>query len=131
MIAQIFKKCFQVAFLTGCFISVIARINGWKPTIASVEAITSKSPVICFFHYFTGWDCPGCGMTRAIFSFFAGDVGLSFYFHPVGPLAGLIICYLFFISWQKKRHWSPNRWIVPRWSVSILLILMAWVILRN
>lgn len=131
MVAQVFKRLFQISFVTGSLVAVVARLNGWQPTIASIEKLTARSPVVCLFNKFTGWDCPGCGLTRAVVSFFAGDWILSFYFHPLGPLAGLFICYLFVHSLKKVNLWTPKKWFNPRWSWSFLLILIAWGILRN
>ncbi len=131
MVARVFKRFFQISFLTGCLIAVVARLNGWQPTIVSIEALTAHSPLACLFHKFTGWDCPGCGLTRAVFSFFAGDWTLSFYFHPLGPLVGLFICYLFVLTLKKVNTWAPEKWLNPRRSWSFLLILIAWGILRN
>jgi hypothetical protein len=131
MVARVFKRIFQLSVLTGGLIAVVARLNGWRPTIESIEALTAHSPLACLFHKFTGWDCPGCGLTRAVIGFFAGDVTLSFYFHPMGPLAGLFICYLFVVSFKKANSFTPERWLHPRRSWSFLLILIAWGILRN
>lgn len=131
MAAQVFKRIFQVTFVASCLISVVARINGWVPTIANIENLSEHSPLSCLFHKFTGWDCPGCGLTRAVLSFFAGDVSLSFYFHPLGPLLGLFLCYLFIISFLDKKLWTPQKWLNPQWSWSFLLVLIAWGILRN
>ena len=39
----------------------------------------------CMFHKITGLYCPGCGGTRAVFSFFRGEIVRSFKFHPLVP----------------------------------------------
>jgi hypothetical protein len=131
MVAQVFKRFFQISFVVGCVVAAVARLNGWHPTISAIENLSENSPLFCLFHYFTGWDCPGCGLTRAVLSFFAGDLRLSFYFHPLGPLMGLFICYLFALSLRKKHLWSPQKWLKSRWSWNLLLILIAWGFLRN
>ena len=39
----------------------------------------------CMFHRVTGYYCPGCGGTRAVFTFFRGDIVRAFKFHPFVP----------------------------------------------
>lgn len=36
----------------------------------------------CPFHYLLGIPCPGCGMTRALFSLLLLRFGRAFYYHP-------------------------------------------------
>ena len=37
----------------------------------------------CLFHLLTGLYCPGCGGTRAVRAMMAGNLGLSFQYHPL------------------------------------------------
>ena len=37
----------------------------------------------CAFHKITGFYCPGCGGTRAVFSLARGEIVRSFIFHPI------------------------------------------------
>lgn len=39
----------------------------------------------CVFHQITGFYCPGCGSTRAVFALYQGDVLKSFYYQPFIP----------------------------------------------
>jgi hypothetical protein len=41
--------------------------------------------VLCLFRRFTGWDCPGCGLTRSFCALSAGDIVGAFDFHLAGP----------------------------------------------
>lgn len=49
----------------------------------------------CPFDYIFGISCPGCGMTRALLALLRFDLLSAFYYHPLFPLA--IILILFFI----------------------------------
>ena len=37
----------------------------------------------CLFHLLTGLYCPGCGGTRAVRAMMAGNLALSFQYHPL------------------------------------------------
>lgn len=37
----------------------------------------------CFLHAWTGYYCPGCGGTRAVYALFSGRIFLSFRYHPL------------------------------------------------
>jgi Protein of unknown function (DUF2752). len=45
----------------------------------------------CIIRYLIGVPCPGCGMSRAIFSLFRGNIAEAFYFHPLFPLVPFIL----------------------------------------
>jgi Protein of unknown function (DUF2752) len=131
MVPTLFKRLYQALFLAAVGTSIVAFCYGWIPTIASVEALSHRSPVLCVFHWLTSWDCPGCGLTRAVIGFFSGSLSLSFYFHPLGPLVGFLFCYLFLLSFRKNFQIRIENWIPKKWSVSVLLVVVAWGVLRN
>lgn len=75
----------------------VARRNGWWVVAGFVGLVAGVyllplSPLndapLCPFRHLTGYSCPGCGMTRACVSLAHGDLGASFYYHP---LAGLLV----------------------------------------
>lgn len=41
----------------------------------------------CILHKFTGFYCPGCGGTRAVFALMRGNILRSLYLHPFVPYA--------------------------------------------
>ncbi len=49
----------------------------------------------CFFKEFLGVKCPGCGMSRAIFSVIRLDFSAAFSYHPM--FWSLPILYLYFL----------------------------------
>lgn len=49
----------------------------------------------CLFEYFFGIPCPGCGMSRAVFSVLKLDFAAAFSYHPM--FWSLPILYLYFL----------------------------------
>lgn len=125
-----FKRIFQLAvpagFLTG---AVLVGLYG-APSIALVERLGSRTPFPCPFHLLTGWDCPGCGLTRSMTAFFMGDVSLSFYFNPLGPILGFALGAAWVLSFRGFQ-WRLAVHVLQRHSLSLLLIALAWGVLRN
>lgn len=131
MVATVFKRIFQISFISGITLSLIASFRGWQPTIAAIEELSRNSPFECIFHLITHFDCPGCGMTRAVVSFFSGSLSLAFYFHPLGPLVGVFICYLFVSSFRNDFKLNLDLFFLKKWSWSVLAVVIAWGFLRN
>jgi hypothetical protein len=49
-----------------------------------LAGMAPRLPSLCPVHLLTGWDCPGCGMTRAVLLLARGDVAASLHQHPFG-----------------------------------------------
>jgi len=65
--------------------AVLAMAFILQPTDAAVTLFGVEVPVTCGFRRFTGYNCPGCGMTRS-FTFLAhGQVMEAFRMNVVGP----------------------------------------------
>lgn len=80
----------------------------------------------CWFHWLTGYDCPGCGTQRALYALLHGHVAAAWHYNAALffaiPLAAL---YLF----------APKRWMRhlqhPVVVIIILTAILAWWLLRN
>ncbi len=48
-------------------------------------------PELCTWNRFTGWDCPGCGLTRSFVCLGHGQLIRAFTFNPVGPILFLLM----------------------------------------
>ncbi|MFD2256445.1 DUF2752 domain-containing protein [Luteolibacter algae] len=88
----------------------------------------------CFFRKATGFDCPGCGMTRGTYAFLNGRFLEGFLFNPVGivllPL-GMIGVGLEVIGWARGKP-LPVRLSPGRWGAGIIAgIVITWWIARN
>ncbi|MEV8358653.1 DUF2752 domain-containing protein [Microbacterium sp. NPDC076895] len=85
----------------------------------------------CFWHQMTGWECPTCGGTRALYSLLRGDLSRSFAMNPlliVSYVAGLLL--IGQTAVERLMH-RQVRW--PLW-VAVSLVGVAAIytgILRN
>ena len=52
-------------------------------TAAAVTAVYVLSPIKCPVKYFLHFDCPTCGMTRAMISLLRGDIAGYMHFNPM------------------------------------------------
>ena len=75
-------------YITGWIIlTIVAAVAVYFKIFGT--AILEKAPK-CTLHAVTGYYCPGCGGTRAVFALFRGDIIRSFKFHPFVPYTALV-----------------------------------------
>ena len=87
----------------------------------------------CFFHEVTGWNCPGCGLTRAAIAISRGDLVGAFGCNP------MIVPYAIYGGWYavtaSVRYLRGERDAVifgPTWVHVVMLILaLAFGVVRN
>lgn len=88
----------------------------------------------CLFHSFTGFYCPGCGITRCILSLLSGDFKQAFFYNMLVfiyiPFFLIYFCYKVYIYILNKRDNIFTK--VPKWFLYFLLfITVLFGILRN
>ena len=113
----------SLAVLGLAFAAFMLRENGgagWMPG--------------CFFKKATGFDCPGCGMTRATYATLHGRIFDAFKFNPVGmvvlPLA-LIGFGIEILGWVRGKP-LPFRLNPGRWGATVIAVVMVvWWVGRN
>jgi Protein of unknown function (DUF2752) len=79
---------------------------------------------VCPFQALTGYDCPGCGLTRSISSALQWEFAKSFHHHPLGIpliLAGLTLI-ASYVRLRMKHKFGGMLVVSP---------LREWVIVRN
>jgi hypothetical protein len=80
----------------------------------------------CLVKYTTGFDCPGCGGTRALFYLLHGDVAAAARAHLMLVFATPFLVYLY-IAWAAgsvvKTKWLPKLYLSP---LTISIFLAAW-----
>ena len=72
----------------ACSAAVAALLAAWLVPASRLDQL----PSLCVFRNLTGWECPGCGMTRAVLSILRGDLPAAFGYNHlvivVFPLLG-------------------------------------------
>lgn len=48
----------------------------------------------CLMHALTGWYCPGCGGTRAVWFLLTGHPVMSLIYHPLVPYTAAVVAYI-------------------------------------
>jgi hypothetical protein len=89
-------------------------------------------PSLCMFHNLTGFDCPGCGITRSFIYALHGQWYNSYLMHLWGiPLAAIVIFQIPYHIWRATGgspfRFHPNfiRWV--RIFV-VISILFPWLL---
>jgi hypothetical protein len=94
-----------------------------QPTTTSASDIPT-----CAVKLFTGFDCPGCGGTRAAWYLLHGDIPAAAHHHALMVFATPFLAYLF-VSWALGR--LTNRTILPKFRLSngaMIGFLIAWLV---
>jgi len=76
----------------------------------------------CLFHRWTGLYCPGCGVTRAVYSLLHGDLKSSLHNNLLLLPAGLL-----FVLLVVKKDIALRRPV----AIVIVAIILAFTVLRN
>lgn len=77
----------------------------------------------CLFHSLTGWNCPGCGSTRALHQLARGHLVTALGFNPLIVLALPVVG-----IWLIRR----DRLVVkPTWIFLLVTVTLAFGVLRN
>ena len=82
----------------------------------------------CVFKSATGWDCPGCGTTRALHHLLHGRFAEAFHYNPMlFAMMGVAFCALPSVA----RGEQPRFLMQPWFAWTAFAVLMAWWIGRN
>jgi hypothetical protein len=116
------------AAVLGCFASAAAYVLYTDPTNADAGSVPT-----CLVRLTTGFDCPGCGGTRAFYYALHGNVPAAARHHAVFVFALPFLIYLY-LAWAGERVFHrrlPQLRITPK---MIGVFLAAWgvfAVVRN
>jgi hypothetical protein len=116
------------ALVLACFAGAAAYTLGTNPTDAGAAA----SPT-CLVRLTTGFDCPGCGGTRAFWYLLHGDLPAAARSHVFAVFAAPFLVY-FYLVWAVKAVTGRQLPQLRISGVAMLVFVSAWAvwaILRN
>ena len=99
----------------------LAAFAGAPILFAYDPSVTAFYPR-CVFHSLTGWQCPGCGTTRALHQLLHGHFRDAFRFNAM-----LFVFAPFLATAAAKPEWFRRAWV--GWTA--LMLVVGWWILRN
>lgn len=106
-----------------CFAGGVTYALALNPTTSGAF----DSPT-CLIKMSTGFDCPGCGGTRAFWYLLHGDVAAAARSHLLAVFAAPFLVYMY-IAWAVNR--TTSRVKLPQLQISprvITIFLSAWVV---
>jgi len=84
----------------------------------------------CPIYFFTGVSCPGCGMTRALFSLMQFDFNTALYYHPLIFFCAVLFPVLAIVH-LKKKYTAKKILILIFIVVFITTYLYRFLILKS
>jgi hypothetical protein len=108
------------AAILACFTGGAATVLWFNPTAAAADAIPT-----CIVKATTGFDCPGCGGTRAFYYLLHGNLPEAARHHALAVFAAPFLVWMY-VAWAVQRIWGL-RLPQPRLSArSIAWFLTIW-----
>ena len=81
----------------------------------------------CLWHALTGWDCPGCGMTRAAHELAHGHLQAALHLNALFVLALPALLLTGLLDRRTLLHWSSK----PAVWLGLLIIVLVFGFVRN
>jgi len=109
------------AALLTCFVGLAATVLATDPT-------DDLGPTTCAFKLVTGFDCPGCGGTRAFYYVLTLNLPEAARNHALAVFAAPFLAYLY-ISWALRRVFPSVTWRLPQFRLTASMasmFLIAW-----
>jgi hypothetical protein len=104
------------AALLTCFLGLAATVLATNPT-------DDLGPTTCAFKLVTGFDCPGCGGTRAFYYVLTLNLPEAARNHAIAVFAAPFLAYLY-LSWALRRVFPSVTWRLPQFRVTASMASM-------
>jgi len=101
-------------------------------TVFFLNPATHRIYPICQFHRLTGWNCPGCGMTRALYALLHGHLSVALHDNAlfVFVLGALAIRGAWF-GVDNYRGRAAGEFFPVKWLWPLLFVALVFAVLRN
>jgi hypothetical protein len=118
----------------GVFAGVVlgATVIGASAMVFFFNPSTHGFYPVCLFHTLTGLNCPGCGMTRALYALLHGNFPLALKDNAlfVAAIAVLAIWSVRFVFLKLKSQPATFN-VSPKFLWIFLVISIVFVVIRN
>ena len=102
------------------------QIKKWIPILLVCAAVVLLYYFIgCPFRFIFGVPCPGCGVTRAWFSFLSGDLIKAFDYHPLFLLMSVVILLLIVKNGKLFKNAFLNNIFIYGFSFSVAAVYVV------
>ncbi|GAB3230253.1 hypothetical protein GCM10027447_24470 [Glycomyces halotolerans] len=107
--------------LLACFAAAAGGVVAADPT-------DNTGPTTCLFKMTTGFDCPGCGGTRAFYYAVTLNLPEAARHHAMAVFAAPFLVWMY-LAWALPRVAPKVRWRLPRFHLTPAVLtsfLIAW-----
>ena len=114
----------------GIILAVTAL--GVGATVFFFNPVTHGFYPVCAFHKLTGWNCPGCGATRALYALLHGNFSAALRDNALFlfALTTLALRTGWFVV-KKNRGQTAGEFFPTKFLWPLLVIALVFTVLRN
>ncbi len=115
------------AVVGGCAVAAATVI--WFADPTTPGGLLPPCPTNALLHV----NCPGCGMTRAVYSLMHGDVAAAMHYNAVGVIGLVLAATAMFVGWLRRRLGlgAPSWWNTRIVIATAVVVTLAWFVIRN
>jgi len=86
----------------------------------------------CYSYQAAGIHCPGCGLTRSVYSLLHGQIAQAFAYNPLIALFSPYLLFMWIRSWWFWIWGTQGRSLFPpKAGWPVLIVLLVYWLLRN
>ena len=116
---------FAGIILTAVALGILAAVFFFNPA-------THRFYPVCQFHRLTGLNCPGCGMTRALYALLHGNFPAALRDNALFVLVlGALVVRGAWFSWNKSLHRVNGEFFPVKFLWPLLAAALVFTVLRN